>query len=129
MALMKLCPVCGRKISYADKYCIECTRTQVCRQANSNRHYDKIVRKSEGNKVYDSFYHSKLWLRVRGIAVARDYGLCKDCLRNNITTLYNTVHHVVPIKINFNKRLDTNNLICLCETCHKARHKELNRRG
>ena len=122
---MKLCPVCNKKIPYADKYCIECTKTKADRQADSNKHYDKTVRKNKDNKVYDSFYHSTLWLKVRKVAVIRDYGLCQDCLKDNIVTAYNTVHHIDTIKNNFNKRLSIDNLICLCEEHHQERHKRI----
>ena len=122
---MKLCPVCHKKIPYADNYCIECTNTKADRQANSNRYYDKTVRKSKNNIIYDSFYHSKEWEVVRAVAKARDYGLCKDCLCNGMTTLYDTVHHIIPIKVNYSKRLDIDNLISLCESCHKIRHRKL----
>lgn len=125
MALMKLCPVCNKKIPYANKYCIECTKTKEERQTNSNRYYDKSVRKNKDNKVYDSFYHSMLWLKVRKVAVVRDYGLCSDCLKADVVTAYNVVHHIAAIKDDYSKRLDIDNLTCLCEEHHQLRHKNM----
>ena len=128
---MKLCPICNVLIPYANRYCDACAKIQAERHADSNRHYDKGKRKSEDNKLYDSFYHSSLWLKVRMVVVVRDHALCMDCLKNNIVPLplYHTVHHIIPIKNDYNKRLDINNLICLCEACHQRRHRELKGAG
>jgi len=122
--LMKLCSRCNKKIPYGTKYCEQCKDTIKIDKTKSNRYYDKTVRNSEDNMKYSEFYHSKAWQRVREVAVARDYALCQDCMKSKKITIYNVVHHVVSIKKNYDKRLDINNLICLCESCHQIRHKE-----
>lgn len=51
--------------------------------------------------------------------------MCQICIRElyNTQTKYNftniEVHHIVPIVEGWNKRLDDNNLICLCSYHHK----------
>ena len=55
---------------------------------------------------YIKFYHSKAWKLARKQALARDHYLCQECLRQGIVRTANTVHHIVPIKDDFNKRLN-----------------------
>ena len=62
---------------------------------------------------------------MRQVAINRDYGLCQDCLKDDRVNTFNTVHHNTPIKIDWSKRLDLNNLVCLCESCHQIRHSKL----
>lgn len=48
--------------------------------------------------------------------------LCEDCDAKGITTPAKEVHHIVPISQDPSKRLDINNLVSLCKTCHEIRH-------
>lgn len=118
--LKKICR-CGRIISYNDKACDKC-KTKIELERKQNIKYYKQTTYERDIK-YNKFYKSKEWSRVRQVVIARDHALCKDCLDKNTITPYNTVHHIVPIKEEWSKRLDINNLVCLCESCHQKRHK------
>ena len=54
---------------------------------------------------YLKFYHSKEWKLARSQALARDHYLCQVCLKRGLVKSANTVHHIIPIKDDFKKRL------------------------
>lgn len=120
--LKKICR-CGKVIPYSMKRCPECEVKAEEERKQHIRNYK--INTYERDSKYNKFYKSKEWNTVRQLAIVRDHALCKDCLDNNVITPYNTVHHIVPIKDNWNKRLDINNLICLCESCHQKRHSSM----
>jgi len=65
------------------------------------------------------FYSSALWKRVRVAVIEECEGRCQMCGRsykNNGVTI--TVDHIVPISIDWSKRLDKSNLQILCEDCN-----------
>ena len=61
------------------------------------------------------------WRKVRLLAMARDRWLCQDCLDADTVTAATEVHHVVKIAADRNRRLDVDNLRCLCGACHDVR--------
>lgn len=69
-----------------------------------------------------SFYNSGAWKKVRGLRLSMDNGLCQHCLREKKVSVADTVHHIQPIKSNWDKRLDIDNLISLCFKCHNKVH-------
>lgn len=73
---------------------------------------------------YIKFYHSKAWKLARKQALTRDHYLCQECLRQGIVRTANTVHHIVPIKDDFNKRLKLDNLETICLEHHNQEHQE-----
>ena len=85
--------------------------------------YRKQRKKSE--KENDRFRKSKAWTNKSLEIRQRDRYLCRVCEAN----LYNTirqfnydkleVHHIVPLSKDYNKRLDNDNLITLCNYHHK----------
>ena len=120
--LKKICR-CGKVIPYNLKVCDECKcRIELERKQNI-KYYKKAT--YERDSKYNNFYKSKEWNSVRQLAIIRDHALCKDCLDKNTITSYNTVHHIIPIKEEWSKRLDIDNLICLCESCHQKRHNKM----
>ena len=117
MALKKLCPKCSTLIAYTDKYCIKHI------DADKQRHTQ--YKRYRTDQTEQSFYTCKEWRIVREVVIARDHGLCQICLGDKKITLFDAVHHKTPIKTDFNKRLDVDNCICLCDSCHKLEHVKL----
>lgn len=39
-------------------------------------------------------------------------------------TIANTVHHIVPVRVNPTRKLDPSNLESICVRCHNAEHTE-----
>lgn len=71
------------------------------------------------------FRNSKAWLKKSKEIRTRDKYLCQVCINNLYNTIntYNydklEVHHITSIEEDYNRRLDNDNLITLCNTHHK----------
>lgn len=111
--------------------CGNLTITRYCKEhkqeyTNNNRYYDKYQR----NKKHDRFYHSKAWEKVRDLIKIRDKGLCQHCLKEKRLVVGMVVDHIIPLSIDWNRRLDEDNLQLLCDGCHNKKTKEdLNKYG
>lgn len=117
--LKKLCR-CGTIINYNEKYCDKCKEKYKELNKENNKIYDTKHRKNK------DVYHSINWDKVRETVKIRDKGMCRCCLKlNKIEPMY-LVHHIIPIEDNKSKAYDTNNLISLCDMCHRLVHKTYN---
>ena len=82
------------------------------------------------HKISLPFYHTAAWKRARGAALARDRGMCRDCMaRFDAGTGFkprraDTVHHIIPLEERPDLALELHNLLSLCNTCHNQRHPE-----
>lgn len=83
----------------------------------------KPQRKKQGNNK-DKFRWTAAWQNKRDEIKERDKYLCQACIRNLPGTInkytYNnlSVHHAIPLEDDFEKRLDNDNLITLCDYPH-----------
>lgn len=91
----------------------------------TNREIQKFGVKMEGNysEKYKRFYNSKEWIALRNYKYADADGFCEECKKQGIVKPGVDVHHIVPIEIDWSKRLDYNNLILLCKECHNEKHE------
>lgn len=110
------CPNLTRE-TYCDKHKYKVQQKESDRQ----KYYDKNIRYKR-DKKYADFYRSKPWEKVREVVLARDNGLCQECLKDKRVTLADTVHHIIELKDDWGKRLDLNNLISICSSCHSKIH-------
>lgn len=107
--MLKSCPYCGR--IHDSKF--------ICQQK------EKAVNKKKKMTVKDKFRGKSAWKRKREEIKERDNFVCQVCVRNlyNPLRIYETdnlqVHHVIPLEKDYNKRLDNDNLITLCERHHE----------
>lgn len=122
MALFSLCKKCGVKILYGKNYCKKCSKEKYIEDKNNIRYYDTHIRDKKAIK----FYHSREWKRLVEQVKQRDNGLCKLCLEKHSIKNYDVVHHIIEIKEDWNKRLDIDNCICLCNSCHNVVHSKYN---
>lgn len=110
--MKKACPYCGK--IHDIKY--------TCQK--------KPQRQKKSDPKIDAFRSSTEWKRMREQVKQRDRYLCQACYNNFSGTLskYNTedlsVHHIRPLRTDFELRLDPENLITLCQY-----HHELAERG
>jgi 5-methylcytosine-specific restriction protein A len=111
---LKPCLVTGCPNLTQGRYCDKHKGKEQQSKAERHRYYDEHMRDQQARE----FYHSKEWERVRLAALARDNFLCQHCLRNNRITPADMVHHIIEIKRDWSKRLDLDNLISLCNSCH-----------
>lgn len=119
----KYCPMCKRnKILDSEKMCDTC----------KNKYGDSLEKarykryaKSRIDKDSQLFYNSKEWKKIRKRVKRRDKGLCLYCLLvNNVISTGDLVHHIVEEKEDKSLRLELDNLIMLCSSCHNEVHRE-----
>lgn len=116
--MLKSCKYCGRYHR----------RDEVCPRAPKKAYkYNSTERKYSEKKKDDKYYfrNSQAWRDKRELIRARDLNLCQACLYELPFTekKYNSerlgVHHVESLDASWDKRLDDDNLITLCECHHK----------
>lgn len=116
--MLKACSYCGR---IHDSKC-------TCPQKEQNIKSRQSQRSKANKKVYD-FHRSHKW-KGKSVAIReRDNYCCQICARGlyNPDRQYETdnisVHHIVPIAEDWDKRLDDENLITLCAKHHEQAEK------
>lgn len=81
------------------------------------------------NSREDKFRSSYDWQQKRKYILKRDRYLCQACLNNLCGTVRRliseglSVHHIIPLKNNFELRLSDENLITLCSMHHELAEK------
>lgn len=73
-----------------------------------------------------NFYKTKNWIEKRKKILRRDEYLCANCRRFGRTIQATTVHHIYPFELYPELKLESNNLISLCEKCHNEMHDREN---
>ena len=98
------------------KSCSRCGKLHELGQrcyANTNQYY-------KGNAEIRAFRNSREWHAKTEEIRQRDKQLCQMCLKNNIFNYKQIeIHHIIPLSIDWQKRLDNYNLVALCNTCHR----------
>lgn len=117
-------------------YVVGCPNLSRERYCEEHKHlYQKDI--SERNKIYDAFkrdkrttafYKSKEWQKLSQKVYLNQHGMCQECLKHKRITIgtydkngrfrRNVVDHIVPIKVDWSRRLDESNLQVLCNLCH-----------
>lgn len=113
-------PGCPNLVEPPAKYCVSHQSWHEEKRAQINRYYDEYVR----DKRAKDYYNSPEWEANRLAVLNRDHYLCQECLRNKRITYTTTVHHIIPIRENWDKRNDLNNLEAICPACHNAERKK-----
>lgn len=114
MAIYRRCGKCGKKILHGNNCeCLKATRKE----------YNKNVRYNKDNREYSKFYDNIHWKRMSIYIRCKYNGLCLVCyIKYKILNMANVVHHIVELKEDYSKRLDEDNLITLCHSCHNILH-------
>lgn len=102
MAMFASCPRCG-KIHAHGKRCY----------SNGRNYY-------QADPKIRAFRNSAEWHAKTDEIRDRDKQLCAVCLANN-RFIYKdlSVHHITPLSEDWGRRLDNDNLILVCDDCHK----------
>lgn len=94
-----------------------------------NQNQTKMVKNKQNkqkstnyHKKYGDFYNSKEWKYLRAYKFVQAKGLCEKCKEKGIIRQGREVHHIIPIEQDWGKRLDYDNLILLCPSCHQEAH-------
>lgn len=70
------------------------------------------------------FYHSRMWRQARLLALVRDNYQCQRCKQRGLIKEGNIVHHIVPLKEDWDRRTELDNLETICADCHNQEHPE-----
>jgi 5-methylcytosine-specific restriction protein A len=116
---LKPCSKLGCSELTRERFCFKHQSEEAEIKKRNNKNYDENVRYKK-DKRYAEFYQSMDWKRIKKQALVRDHGLCQRCLDNKKIVTADVVHHKVPIKSDWSRRLDINNLVCWCHKCHNA---------
>lgn len=72
------------------------------------------------NSAADRFRNTKAWRKKSAEIMTRDFHCCRVCAASGIITVSDlSVHHIVPIAADYDRRLDNDNLITLCRFHHE----------
>ncbi len=103
---------------------------QYCGKIHDRKYIcDKRPKRKKEISEADRFRRTNRWQKKREEIKQRDLNLCQICIRElyNTKNKYNTkdlsVHHNIPINENYDKRLDNDNLLTVCDYHHKMCEK------
>lgn len=121
MLLKHMCPVC-KKIIPIDKPC--------CEEHESRRsRYDRTVRYSADKKLHD-FYISGEWKTLKAATASRYSGICLwTYYKRGEIAPYDEIHHIIPVRDCWEKRLSPSNLIPLSHAAHMLVEAEYRKGG
>ena len=107
--IYKICSSCGRKIQEGT----ECPCRKL-RKAAGDRQYDRYQRDAKAA----AFYRSAAWLQTRARILNRDQIDVYMYMTQGLVVPADTVHHIVPLRDDWTKRLDPLNLMSLNHETH-----------
>ncbi|MGJ9381521.1 HNH endonuclease [Salipaludibacillus sp. CF4.18] len=117
---LKTCNKIGCSSLTKGKYCDEHEEHEGITKAESNKQYDMYARDQKSRQ----FYNSSEWKAVRNVARARVNNLCEICLNEDVITVADVADHIIPIKVNWNKRLELSNIQMCCHFHHNLKTQE-----
>ncbi|SHF13724.1 hypothetical protein SAMN02745784_02932 [Tissierella praeacuta DSM 18095] len=101
-------------------YCEDHIQVAEEHKSIRNKYYDKYVRE----KKYTDFYNSDEWERVRETILITYHGIdIYAYYINKEIELANTVHHIVEVRYDWDKRLELINLFPTTEKNHTKIHQ------
>lgn len=112
-------------VPMSERYCEAHRRDAI-------KHKNEVYDHNHRNREHDRFYHSKEWKAVREQVIREHGGLCVKCDMVGIVCKSDVVDHIIPIEVDYSKRLDITNLQPLCHQHHAwktADDLKLHRRG
>ena len=101
---------CRELIDYDVKYCER-------HKDSYSKQYNKFRWNNQND--YVKFYNSKAWRELSKSALIDSYYTCKMCGQDAVLS-----DHIIPTEIDWNKRLDKNNIQTLCHRCHTIKTRE-----
>lgn len=65
---------------------------------------------------HDLFFGSSVWKNARKFILKKDNHACQMCGSEEKKL---SIHHIIPLKMDWDKRLELINMVTLCNSCHK----------
>ena len=106
---------CRELVDYEQQYCTKHTKDK------EKIDYKAIYKRRRSyESKYLTFYHSQAWVKLSKSFRAA-HPLCEECKKHGIIRGAQQVDHIIPIKDDWENRLNTNNLQSLCVSCHSLK--------
>lgn len=126
MPIKKYCSYTGCRVLLDEdiRYCEKHEKQAKANRAVSDKRYSN----NRKDQKEQDFYRSPTWIKARDASIIYYYGF--DIYEYYTTGLIieaDTVHHIIQIKEDWNKRIDLNNLIPLSDANHSYVHSQYNR--
>ncbi|WP_410496481.1 HNH endonuclease [Cellulosilyticum sp. ST5] len=119
MGLKKQCR-CGTKIDINEQCCNKCVDFYAEKRKESYRMYDEKKR----DKKAHAFYLSSEWQTVRDVVLKRYAGIdLYIYYTTGVIKKANTVHHIIEINEDSNRKLDDKNLLPVTQRTHEKIHR------
>ena len=116
MLLKHICPVCGKVIPINQSRCPE--------HPSRHKEYADNIRYVR-DKKYHSFYLTSAWKAAKASAISKANGICiYTFFFEKKLVACEEVHHIIPLKDEWERRLDVDNLIPLTHRVHMQIEKE-----
>lgn len=90
---------------------------------NKDNNYNKEIKK----KYRNPFYVSRAWIKIR-TAYINEYPLCEVCKKKDKIVLATEIDHKIAIRIDYDLRMEWDNLQALCHRCHSKKTKAVDER-
>lgn len=105
------------------KYCAE----QGCKTLiSSGRYCENHKRRKKSKPVYSknkSFYRTQAWYDLKAFCYQRDKGCCVRCGKF-VFGKHAHHHHIIPIRVRPDLKLDPDNVVTCCSKCHPILEQE-----
>lgn len=91
----------------------------ICHSIHEGKCERPKFRKARNSEA-DRFRNTQAWRRFSSVIVERDLSCCRMCLKSGLVNSNDlSVHHIVPLAVDFERRLDDSNAITLCRFHHE----------
>ncbi|QEU48014.1 HNH endonuclease [Schleiferilactobacillus harbinensis] len=121
--IMKLCDHagCHELVPFNVKYCAQHAGDYKARAAPGNA--ASYQHRKEISGKLQKFYKSKAWEHL-SYDYRLKYPMCEWCQKKGLFVSADVVDHIIPIRVDWTKRLDESNLQSLCNSCHWQKSQE-----
>ena len=94
---------------------------------NQRVYRQRMAASAKAPHDYNRFYKTSTWVKLSHRTLQNN-PVCVSCLHKGIIKKADLVDHIVPIRENWGKRLDPDNLQSLCYHCHLIKTKKDHKR-
>lgn len=132
MSLLHVCPAtgCRKLIPVNQKYCEKHAVIAEQKESQRQKRYDSSVRLTR-DKQYHEFYLSSGWKLTKQKINSHYHGMCLWAWAQGRIEHADEVHHIVPLKDDWDRRYELSNLIPIAHSVHmkveaayRSGHKE-----
>ena len=92
----------------------------LCEKHRKQKQREKAKRDVAKNPEVKKFYDSKVWRSLRMEQLVEE-PLCRECRKKGRLKAAEMVDHIVPVRVDWERRLDKTNLQSLCNRCHAVK--------